>query len=103
MPMYKIFEILESKLSSIEKDRRSIREINTWTNNSDRNDFIQTLKNHSELFVSKLKKANGLNNIKICIIIYLREYVNTRFINPKLIKDFIIPSNENIFNSSPDV
>ena len=33
---------------------------------------------------------------------YLREYVNKRFINPKVVKDFIIPSKEKIFKISPE-
>lgn len=102
IPIYKNLESIELEVISIEKDNSKIKEIKIWTNKSDKKVFIQTLKNHSELLVIKLRKANGLIKIKIWTIMYLREYVNTRFIIPKLVKDFIIPSNEKIFREFSD-
>ena len=102
IPIYKSFEIVEFDVIWIEKDKSKIKDTKICTNKRERKVFIHTLKNHSEVLVIKLKKAKGLIRTKIWIIMYLREYVNKRFINPKVVKDFIIPSKEKIFKISPE-
>ena len=44
------------------------------------------------------KKANGVSKINIFTIIYLNEYVKTKFKSEVEIVAFIIPSREKIFN-----
>ena len=55
-------EIIEN--TSHENGSKMI-DTSNWTNNKDIKLFIQTLKNHSEDILIKLKKAKGLSNINI--------------------------------------
>ena len=74
-----------------------IIDINGWIKSKDKNTFNQDLKNQElELFIND-KKANGINKIVTFIIIYLKEYVNNKFIKLKEIMLLKIPSNEKTF------
>ena len=95
-PIYSILDNIVFCEKLIEYEKTRIIDMSNWTNNSDKKLFIHTLKNHSDDVLIKLKKAKGLINIKIWTIIYLKEYVKRRLISPKLVKDFIIPSNDKI-------
>ena len=81
----------------MEKIINNIIDINGWIKSKDKNTFNQDLKNQElELFISD-KKANGINKIVTFIIIYLKEYVNSKFIKLKEIILLKIPSNEKTF------
>ena len=86
---------------SIENDNNKTSAVKTWTKRREMKFLSQTLKNHSEEFVIKLKKAKGEIRTNVWIIIYLNELLNIKLINPIEVKDFTIPSKENKLKS-PD-
>ena len=99
IPIYKSLEKSEILIGFIEKDNSKINDTKIWTKRSEIKFLIHTLKNQSELFIIKLRKANGLNSTKIWSIIYLSEKLKIRFIRPADVNDFIIPSKENKLKS----
>lgn len=77
-----------------ENNSIKINATNTWTNNNDRNVRIQVLNIHEVEFVTKDNRAKGDRSINIFTIIYLMEYENNRFTNPKEKKLSNIPFSE---------
>ena len=78
-----------------EKPRVKISAIRTWTKSIEIKLLSHELKNHAVELLIKHRKAKGLIIINICNITYRKEYVKSKLIRPKLVKDFIIPSKEN--------
>ena len=56
--------------------------------------FNHDLKNQDVESKINDKIAKGVSKIKILIITYLKEYVNTKFSKDIVMEDFIKPSNE---------
>ena len=92
--MYKTFESSFEAERESEKDKTKIREIKTCSNNSEIKAFTIDLKIHEVLSYIPHKIAKGNSRINICIIIYLNEYENIKFIKPNVVNVLIIPSNE---------
>ena len=65
-----------------------------WINNKENKFFNQDLKNQDVESRINDKNAKGVSKIKILTIIYLKEYVKTRFSNDIVREDFINPSKE---------
>lgn len=101
IPTYKSLENNGDEDVSIENDSNKTSAVKICTKRREIKFLIQTLKNHSEELDIKHKIANGEMSTKICIIIYLNELLNIKFIKPKDVKDFTIPSKENKLKS-PD-
>lgn len=99
--MYKSLENSGFEEISIEKDNNRTRAVRTCTKRREIKFLSQTLKNHSEELVIKLKIAKGEISIKIWTIIYLSELLNIKFIKPIEVNDLTIPSKENRLKS-PD-
>lgn len=102
IPIYKSFANKGFEDKSIEKESNKIRAVKICTKRREIKFFSHTRKNHSDEFVIKLKNAKGEMSTKTWIIIYLKELLNTKFIKPKDVNDFTIPSKENRLNS-PDI
>ncbi len=67
--------------------------------NRSENIFLdQALKNHEVFCKINDKNAKGVRSIKIFIIIYLNEYVKTRFNKDMVSVAFIIPSSEKMLS-----
>ena len=101
MPIYKSFENKRFSFKLIENDKSNISAIKICTKRREIKFFNHTLKNHSEEVVIKLKKAKGDISTKIWSITYLKELLKIKFINPKDVNDFTIPSKEKRLKS-PD-
>ena len=65
-----------------------------WINNKENKFFNQDLKNQDVESRINDKIAKGVSKIKILTIIYLKEYVKTRFSNDIVSEDLINPSKE---------
>ena len=63
-------------------------------NNKENKFLSQDLKNQDVVSKINDKIAKGVSKIKILIITYLKEYVNTKFSKEIVREDFIRPSNE---------
>ena len=72
-PMHNILEDISEEEKSSAKTISSIREINGWINNSDKNIFNQALKKLEVDWFIKVRKANGVRRIKTWTIIYRKE------------------------------
>lgn len=101
MPIYKSFENKGFEDGEMEKESSKTRAVKICTKRRETKFFSQILKNHSEEFVMRLRNAKGEMSTKIWIMIYLKELLKIKFINPNDVKDFTIPSKENKLKS-PD-
>ena len=80
-------ELEKSKENKISKTRDTI----ICINNKENKFFNQVLKNQDVASKVKLKKAKGESSTKTLIIIYLKEYENTKFNNESVNVPFINP------------
>jgi len=87
------------ELISIVKESNKIIDSNTCISNKDIKVLSQTLKKKDVFEFNSEINAKGLINTKVCTIIYLNEYVKTKFSSPNVENDFMIPSNEIILKS----
>ncbi len=98
-PIKRSFDIGKLEFISIVNDNSKIIDISTCISNNEIKVLSHTLKKNDVLELSNEINAKGLINTKVCTIIYLKEYVNTKFNKPKVVNDLMIPSKEIILKS----
>ena len=87
------------EVKSVENNITSTRATIICINNNENKFLAQVLKNQDVFFKDKDKIAKGVNNAKILIITYLKEYVNNKCNIEKEIAPFNNPFNVNIFKA----